>query len=348
LTIRSDEEIVQKQLHCGPLVIDLALVNKLKTCAAKAFAVVEKAWKALDVTLVDFKVEFGVTQEGQIILADVIDNDSWRIWLKGDPSLMKDKQVYRNLPIGQLSDKDKEMLVQNYAWVAEQPLIDAILEMNVGNPLVAIIMGSQSDWETMKNASDMLDKLGISYEARIVSAHRTPERMFAFAKTAKEKGFKVIIAGAGGAAHLPGMVSSLTTLPVLGVPIQSKALSGMDSLLSIAQMPGGVPVGTLAIGAAGATNAALLAASILAASGKYPDICESLEIYRNNQTASVADFPKDETCSSSTATLPAPTPMLQGLTVSKRFDTKKPLPPGSVIGIIGGGNTKAIKFTYLL
>ena len=128
---------------------------------------------------------------------------------------------------------------------------------------VAIIMGSQSDWPTMKAAADMLDALEIGYEARIVSAHRTPERLYSFAQGARAAGFRVIIAGAGGAAHLPGMAAAMTSLPVLGVPVQSKALSGLDSLLSIAQMPGGVPVGTLAIGQSGAKNAALLAASIL-------------------------------------------------------------------------------------
>ena len=129
--------------------------------------------------------------------------------------------------------------------------------------LVGIIMGSQSDWETMKNAADTLDKLGVPYETRVVSAHRTPDRMFEYAEQAAERGLQVIIAGAGGAAHLPGMVAAKTVVPVLGVPVQSKALSGMDSLLSIAQMPAGIPVGTLAIGTAGATNAALLAGAII-------------------------------------------------------------------------------------
>ena len=131
-------------------------------------------------------------------------------------------------------------------------------------PPVAIIMGSQSDWPTMKHAADALDALQIGYQAKIISAHRTPDRMVEFARTARDAGFKVIIAGAGGAAHLPGMTASLTSLPVFGVPVQSKALSGQDSLLSIVQMPAGIPVGTLAIGAAGATNAALLAAAVLA------------------------------------------------------------------------------------
>jgi len=131
-------------------------------------------------------------------------------------------------------------------------------------PQVAIIMGSKSDWPTMEHAAEMLEKLGISFESKVVSAHRTPQRLYDFAKSAKALGYQVVIAGAGGAAHLPGMVASLTTLPVLGVPVQSKALSGLDSLLSIAQMPGGVPVGTLAIGKSGAKNAALLAASIIA------------------------------------------------------------------------------------
>ena len=128
---------------------------------------------------------------------------------------------------------------------------------NEAKPLVAVIMGSTSDWETMKNASDVLEEFGVAFEAKVVSAHRTPDLLFEFAKTAEERGIEVIIAGAGGAAHLPGMCASQTTLPVLGVPVQSKALSGMDSLLSIVQMPAGIPVGTLAIGAAGAKNAAL-------------------------------------------------------------------------------------------
>ncbi|QPB22099.1 5-(carboxyamino)imidazole ribonucleotide mutase [Rhizobium sp. 007] len=158
-------------------------------------------------------------------------------------------------------------------------------------PPVAIIMGSQSDWETMKNAADTLEALEIPYEARIISAHRTPERMVNFAKTAREEGFKVIIAGAGGAAHLPGMTAALTPLPVFGVPVQSKTMSGQDSLLSIVQMPGGIPVGTLAIGKAGAINAALLAAAVLALSDE--DIAERLDEYRERQSASIAEYPMD-------------------------------------------------------
>jgi 5-(carboxyamino)imidazole ribonucleotide mutase len=159
-------------------------------------------------------------------------------------------------------------------------------------PPVAIIMGSQSDWETMKNAADTLDALGVSYEARIVSAHRTPDRMYAFAKGARDEGFKVVIAGAGGAAHLPGMVASLTTLPVFGVPVQSKSMSGLDSLYSIVQMPAGIPVGTLAIGRAGAVNAALLAARVLAT---YDDeLADRLDEWVERQTASVAEYPVDE------------------------------------------------------
>ena len=157
-------------------------------------------------------------------------------------------------------------------------------------PPVAIIMGSQSDWDTMKEARDVLDALGIGADTRIVSAHRTPDRLFAFAKGAKAAGFKVIIAGAGGAAHLPGMVASLTTLPVLGVPVQSKALSGVDSLHSIVQMPGGVPVGTLAIGKAGAKNAGLLAASILALGD--PAVDAALSKWRRDQTDAVAERPE--------------------------------------------------------
>ena len=156
-------------------------------------------------------------------------------------------------------------------------------------PLVAIVMGSQSDWATMQCAAKALDALGVAYDARIVSAHRTPQRLVEFAQGAAEQGFKVIIAGAGGAAHLPGMVASMTHLPVLGVPVQSKALSGQDSLLSIVQMPAGVPVGTLAIGEAGAINAALLAASILALSD--PALGERLKAYRAAQSAGVAERP---------------------------------------------------------
>jgi 5-(carboxyamino)imidazole ribonucleotide mutase len=158
-----------------------------------------------------------------------------------------------------------------------------------GKP-IAIIMGSQSDWATMKHAADTLAALDIEHETRIVSAHRTPERLYAFAKGAKEAGFKVIIAGAGGAAHLPGMTAALTSLPVLGVPVESKALAGRDSLYSIVQMPPGVPVGTLAIGHAGAINAALLAASILALSDAA--LATRLEAWRKRQTDAVAERPE--------------------------------------------------------
>ncbi|KGM32670.1 5-(carboxyamino)imidazole ribonucleotide mutase [Inquilinus limosus] len=159
-------------------------------------------------------------------------------------------------------------------------------------PPVAIIMGSQSDWETMRHAAETLSLLGIGHEARIVSAHRTPERLYDFAREARDRGVKVIIAGAGGAAHLPGMAAAMTPLPVLGVPVESKALKGMDSLLSIVQMPGGVPVGTLAIGRAGAINAALLAASILALGD--PAVADALDAWRKRQTEAVAEHPKDE------------------------------------------------------
>jgi 5-(carboxyamino)imidazole ribonucleotide mutase len=163
------------------------------------------------------------------------------------------------------------------------------LEREGNNPLVGVIMGSKSDWETMKNASDTLDKLGVPYEVRVVSAHRTPDLMFEYASSAEGRGIEVIIAGAGGAAHLPGMTASKTTLPVLGVPIESKALKGIDSLLSIVQMPAGIPVATLAIGRAGAVNAALLAASILG--NKYPQIREALARLKAEQTQSVLDNP---------------------------------------------------------
>lgn len=156
-------------------------------------------------------------------------------------------------------------------------------------PLVGLIMGSKSDWPTMEHAADMLNKLGVPYETRVVSAHRTPDLLFDYAKTAADRGLKVIIGGAGGAAHLPGMVASQTSLPVLGVPVQSKALNGLDSLLSIVQMPGGIAVGTLAIGKAGATNAGLLAAQIV---GTFDDkVRQAVEDFRKNQTQTILDNP---------------------------------------------------------
>jgi 5-(carboxyamino)imidazole ribonucleotide mutase len=157
---------------------------------------------------------------------------------------------------------------------------------------VAIIMGSQSDWTTMRHAATLLDTLGLAYDARIVSAHRTPERLFSFAKGAADAGYQVIIAGAGGAAHLPGMTAALTALPVFGVPVESKALSGQDSLLSIVQMPAGIPVGTLAIGRAGAVNAALLAAAVLALHDK--PLAARLAEWRRQQTEAVAEIPHDD------------------------------------------------------
>jgi 5-(carboxyamino)imidazole ribonucleotide mutase len=171
--------------------------------------------------------------------------------------------------------------------------------MSKTRPTVGVIMGSQSDWATMRVASEMLAALQIPHETRIVSAHRTPQRLFAYATNAKRRGLKVLIAGAGGAAHLPGMAAAMTTLPVLGVPVQSRALQGLDSLLSIVQMPGGIPVGTLAIGESGARNAALLAASILALAD--PALDRRLVAWRAAQTAAVAMAPVD-------APLPAPAP----------------------------------------
>lgn len=159
------------------------------------------------------------------------------------------------------------------------------------SPAVAIVMGSQSDWETMRHAADVLDELAVGYDVRIVSAHRTPQRLVEFATSSVSSGFRVIIAGAGGAAHLPGMIAAMTRLPVLGVPVQSKALSGMDSLLSIVQMPAGVPVGTLAIGQAGATNAGLLAAAILATTDA--DLAARLDAWRAARTAAVTERPVD-------------------------------------------------------
>jgi 5-(carboxyamino)imidazole ribonucleotide mutase len=157
-------------------------------------------------------------------------------------------------------------------------------------PLVGIIMGSSSDWETMRHAAETLDTLGVAHETKVVSAHRTPRRLYEYAHSARDRGLKAIIAGAGGAAHLPGMAASMTSLPVLGVPIESQALKGMDSLLSIVQMPAGVPVGTLAIGKAGAINAALLAAAMLATGDK--DLAARLDAWREQQTGAVAEAPE--------------------------------------------------------
>ena len=161
--------------------------------------------------------------------------------------------------------------------------------MSKESPIVGIVMGSQSDWDTMKHGAELLAALGVAFESRVVSAHRTPTRLYDYAKGARDRGIKVIIAGAGGAAHLPGMIAAMTPLPVLGVPIESKALGGLDSLLSIVQMPGGVPVGTLAIGPAGAKNAALLAAAILALGDA--KLRQALDDWRAQQTAAVADRP---------------------------------------------------------
>jgi 5-(carboxyamino)imidazole ribonucleotide mutase len=163
--------------------------------------------------------------------------------------------------------------------------------MSTGKAVVGIIMGSQSDWSTLKKAADILDELEVPYETKIVSAHRTPQRLYDYAKSAKDRGLKVIIAGAGGAAHLPGMTASLTHLPVLGVPVVTAALGGQDSLYSIVQMPAGVPVGTLAIGETGATNAGLLAAQILALADG--NLAKRIEAYRAKRTAAVAEAPKD-------------------------------------------------------
>jgi 5-(carboxyamino)imidazole ribonucleotide mutase len=174
----------------------------------------------------------------------------------------------------------------------------------VRRPLVAIIMGSTSDWETMEHAAKTLQDLGIAHETRVVSAHRTPDLLFEYGSAAEQRGIEVIIAGAGGAAHLPGMTASKTTLPVLGVPVESKALKGLDSLLSIAQMPGGIPVGTLAIGKAGAINAALLAAAILG--NKYPEIREALRKFRQLQTANVLATPDPAKAARALAKIIAP------------------------------------------
>jgi 5-(carboxyamino)imidazole ribonucleotide mutase len=183
-----------------------------------------------------------------------------------------------NFNSGKLKDAPRSLLSSR---------IFSILEAmkNDENPLVSVIMGSRSDWETMRNASETLDKFGVAHECKIVSAHRTPDLLTRFAKTAEARGLEVIIAGAGGAAHLPGMVAAQSLVPVLGVPVQSKALSGMDSLLSIVQMPAGIPVGTLAIGEAGAKNAALLAVSILSNTRK--DLREKLRKFREEQTETI-------------------------------------------------------------
>ena len=162
--------------------------------------------------------------------------------------------------------------------------------MVAGGPLVGIIMGSKSDWETMRHAAEMLDQLSVPYETKVVSAHRTPQRLYDYARSARSRGLQVIVAGAGGSAHLPGMAAAMTSLPVLGVPVETRSLKGLDSLLSIVQMPAGIPVGTLAIGKAGATNAGLLAAAILANSDAR--LAERLDRFRAEQTAAVADAPE--------------------------------------------------------
>eukprot|EP01132_Coremiostelium_polycephalum_P007735 gene7735-9513_t len=368
----TEHDILEMNLTIGGVQVNLRLLSQIRHIANQAFEVLERAWQSIDVTLVDFKLEFGITTQGELILADVVDNDSWRIWPHGDKTQMKDKQVYRNLPntsgakVGTLSKEQLDMLLSNYEWVANQSskLVDYWVNQNSNNtnnmrtvnalnhilspsttntnnayspvtqrrysqqtpqqhqqiaynilnpniPVVGIIMGSQSDWDTMKLASNTLTTLGVPHEVKIVSAHRTPDRLFEYAKSAKSRGLKVVIAGAGGAAHLPGMVAALTPLPVFGVPIQSKTLSGVDSLLSIVQMPAGIPVGTLAIGNAGATNAAILAASTLAP--YYPTIDTNLEAYRQKQTDAVQDSPVDSTepisttgsLSTKSSTLPA-------------------------------------------
>jgi len=180
---------------------------------------------------------------------------------------------------------------------------------SAAKPLVGIIMGSTSDWETMEHAAKTLEQLGVPHETRVVSAHRTPDLLFEYASSAEQRGIEVIIAGAGGAAHLPGMTASKTVLPVLGVPVESKALKGLDSLLSIAQMPGGIPVGTLAIGKAGAINAALLAAAILG--DKYPEIREALRKFRESQTANVLATPDPTKTTIASVIAPAPATKLK-------------------------------------
>ena len=164
------------------------------------------------------------------------------------------------------------------------------MPMPNAGPLVGIIMGSKSDWETMRHAADMLDSLGVAFETKVVSAHRTPQRLYDYAHSARDRGLKVIVAGAGGSAHLPGMAASMTSLPVLGVPVETKSLKGMDSLLSIVQMPAGIPVGTLAIGKAGAINAGLLAAAILATSDA--GLADRLQRFRDEQTKAVGESPE--------------------------------------------------------
>jgi 5-(carboxyamino)imidazole ribonucleotide mutase len=195
---------------------------------------------------------------------------------------------------------------QGQAQISET-MINSPQRPSIEKPVVGIIMGSTSDWETMEHAAKTLEQLGVAHETRVVSAHRTPDLLFEYASSAEQRGLEVIIAGAGGAAHLPGMTASKTILPVLGVPVESKALKGLDSLLSIAQMPGGIPVGTLAIGKAGAINAALLAAAILG--DKYPKIRESLRKFRQSQTAKVLATPDPAVVLNSVIT---PAPKLKG------------------------------------
>lgn len=348
-TMKSDEQgdpLITEEEMVANGVADWARIETMKSLARRAFLILEKAWKRLNVTLVDFKVEFGVSQAGDLVLADVIDNDSWRLWPNGEKRLMKDKQVYRNMPIpgpGLATAEQKRVVLDNYAWVAEgaRKLIDSIASAQPkSGPLVGVIMGSQSDWATMQHATGLLEELGVAYETKIVSAHRTPARLCAYARSAKQRGLKVIIAGAGGAAHLPGMTASMTPLPVLGVPVKTSTLSGQDSLLSIVQMPRGIPVGTLAIGDAGAANAAILAASILAAHPEYADIAQALDHFRSKQTLAVAEEPTTTTTTTASSSSPAEKPAAPAKLAAPKLAAQPGpafLPPGSVIGVVGGG-----------
>jgi len=344
-TLKSDEQgdpLVTEAEMVTSGIADWSRIETMKSLARRAFLILEKAWKRINVTLVDFKVEFGISQAGDLVLADVIDNDSWRLWPNGEKRLMKDKQVYRNMSIpgpGQITEEQRRIVLENYTWVAEQSkkLVDSIATAQPkSGPLVGVIMGSQSDWSTMQHATSLLEELGVAYEAKIVSAHRTPSRLCAYARSAKQRGLKVIIAGAGGAAHLPGMTASMTPLPVLGVPVKTSTLNGQDSLLSIVQMPRGIPVGTLAIGDSGAANAAILAASILAAHAEHADIAEALDHFRSKQTASVAQEP---TSTPSVVHTPASSERPPKLAVPQLTVQPGPaeLLPGSTIGVLGGG-----------
>jgi 5-(carboxyamino)imidazole ribonucleotide synthase len=314
--------------------VDQQTYEKMTTIARRAFLLLEEAWGKHSIILTKLELEFARTHQHTLVVAGTADNYSWHLRPLMSFPERQNVQTTAAMP--------KELSLCR--WLAEQSygLFDSLVPNKESNgPLVGIIMGSQSDWPTMKQAAILLERFGIPYESKIVSAHRTPSRLYAYARSAKQRGLRVIIAGAGGAAHLPGMTASMTTIPVLGVPIKTSTLNGVDSLLSIVQMPKGIPVGTLAIGEAGAANAALLAASILASDGKFPDISNALDHFRKEQTDSIDEEPPTEKGIAASSIPKGNSIIAHPRTV---------IPSGSTIGIMGGGQLAkmiAIAAAYL-